>query len=104
MNLLSKLLQKRGINKEDDLTLEEKKVFDGYKKVLSNDAITVDDIKKFCESQIKTFENNIADGKTQPTPIQLGSLHVYLKVLKMIEAPLAEREALERHLNQIISE
>lgn len=99
-NLLSKLLEKRGIRSEKELTIEEKKDFDKYKITLSKE-VTVDNIKEFCKSQIKTIEGK-CDGVTPITNLQQASLHVYFNILKVIEAPEAERESLERHLLQII--
>lgn len=102
MSLLSKLLEKRGIEKEEDLSAEEKAVFDGYKRVLSGETVKVEDIKTFCESQIRVIES-LCDGKTPLTILQQACLHVYFNILKAIQAPEAEREALERHLTQLIS-
>jgi len=100
MNLLAKLLEKRGIRSEEDLTAEEKKDFDRYKLTLSKE-VTVENIKEFCKSQIKIIEGK-CDGIIPLTILQQASLHVYSNILKVIEAPEAERESLERHLLQII--
>lgn len=103
MSLLSKLLQKYGVEKEEDLSVEEKATFDNYKRVLSAETLTVETLKEFCKSQIRIIETKCADGITRPTDIQLAALHVYLNLLRAIEAPEAERESLERYLNQLIS-
>lgn len=102
-SLLSRVLEKRGIEKEEDLSLEEKAVFDRYKAILSGTNVSVETLKSFCKSQISIIEGTIADGKNKPTDLQLASLHVYLNLLKAIEAPEAERESLERYLTQIVS-
>lgn len=103
MSILSKWLTKLGVDKEEDLLPEEKVVFDKYKKILSGETTTVESIKEFCKYQVQVIENKISDGITRPTDIQLASLHVYLNLLKAIEAPEAERKSLEEHLNQIIN-
>ena len=102
MSILTKLLQKAGIEKEEQLTPEEKIVFDKYKKILSGETVTVQSIKDFCKYQVGLIEAKISDGVNRPTDIQVASLHVYLNLLKAIEAPETERESLERHLTQII--
>ena len=102
MSLLSQLLDKIGVSKPEQLEPEEKAIFDRYSKVLATEPVTIDSIKTFCLSQIKVIENQ-CDGVQPLTQIQQGSLHVYLNILKAIEAPLAERESLERHLQQIIN-
>lgn len=99
---LSKLLDKFGVQKESDLSIEEKVTFDQYKKILVGETVTVNSLKEFCKSQIRIIETKIADGINRPTDIQLSSLHVYLNLLKAIEAPEAERESLENYLNQLI--
>ncbi len=102
MSLLPKFLQSKGIEKEEDLSVEEKEVFDRYKKVLSGELLTVEKIKEFCQQQVRVIESS-CDGKTPLTNLQQACLHVYLNILRAIEAPEAEREALERHLTQLIN-
>jgi len=94
---LTSWLAKRGIEKEEDLTPEEKKVFDRYKLILSGENVTVEALKEFCQSQIRLIENSIT-GTSPLSMLHQGALHVYLNLLKAIEAPEAEREALERLL------
>jgi len=103
MSLLDKWLNKRGINKVDDLTPEEKVVYDKYRLVLSGETLSVETIKEFCQQQIKII-NSKCDGITPLTILQQASLHVYSQVLKAIEAPEAERASVEGYLTQIINE
>ena len=98
---LSKFLEKRGIDKVEDLTNEELEVFARYQAILSGETVSIESVKKFCKSQIELIESR-CDGINPLTLIQQGSLHVYMNILKAIEAPEKEREALERHLTQII--
>ena len=102
MSILDKLLHKRGIEKIDDLTPEEQKTFEAYKVILSGDAITVAQIKDFCKTQISLIETK-CDGIIPLTQVQQACLHVYINILKAIEAPEAEREQLEKHLSQLVN-
>lgn len=102
ISLLTKLLNKRGIQKEEELTKEEKEVFDRYKMILMGDTVTIDSLKEFCHQQVRAIEDK-CDGINPLTNMQQASLHVYLKLIKAIEAPEAERESLERYLTQLIS-
>lgn len=103
MNLLARLLEKRGIDKVEDLTVEEKTVFDRYKVVLTGEAVTVESLKAFCKSQITLIEARFAGPDSTHDVYLKASLHVYLNLLKAIEAPEAERESLERYLTQLIT-
>lgn len=101
LGLLSKLLRKRGIEDPKDLSIEERSSYESYKRILTGDQVTVDTIKEFCQNQLRIVENN-CDGKTPLTPIQQACIHVYVHLLKTIEAPEAERESLEKYLTQLI--
>lgn len=93
-------LAQKGVEKEEDLSQEEKVSLDRIKLILSGEKlITVDLIKAFCQSQILLIES-ACDGKTPLTSIQQAGLHIYLNIVKAIEAPEAERESLERLLTQ----
>lgn len=101
---LSKLLEKVGVEKEEDLSPEEKVVFQRYKVILSGETVSVESIKAFCQAQIKLIEDKIAAGPTlEASPYLAPCLHVYLNLLKAIEAPEQERESLEQHLTQLIN-
>lgn len=101
MSLLSQWLDKAGIKKVEDLSPDEKAVYDRYRRVLSGETLTIETIKTFCETQIKVIEAK-CDGITPLTTLQQACLHVYLNILKAIEAPEAERVAVEQHLTQLI--
>lgn len=100
--VLSKLLEKRGIARIEDLAPEEKAQFDKWKLVLTGATVTLDTLKEFCQSQIRIIESR-CDGITPLTTLQQASMHVYINLLKAIEAPEAERESLERYLTQIVN-
>lgn len=100
---LSKLLEKRGIENVEDLTPEEQATLERYKLILSGEAVTVDTLKAFCQNQIRIIEAS-CNGKEPLSMMQQACIHVYINLLKAIEAPEAERESLEKYLQQIITE
>lgn len=102
ISLLHKLLEKRGIEKVEDLSPEEFQIFERYRMVLTGSTVTLDQVKEFCHAQIAIIEAK-CDGITPLTSVQQACLHVYINILKAIEAPEAERTSLERHLNQLIT-
>lgn len=102
MSLLSKLLDKRGIQKVEDLSQEERVIYDRYKVILSGETVTVASLKEFCVSQIRLIEEKFGGPPSSSDTYLKACLHVYLNLLKAIEAPEAERESLEKYLNQLI--
>lgn len=100
-NILSKYLQKVGIVNIEEATKEEKQTFERYKAILEGSEVTVDKIKAFCQGQIKLIENK-CEGVERLTDMQQACLHVYLNILKAIEAPETERINLEKHLSSLI--
>lgn len=104
--LLTDLLKKRHIAKLDDLSDEEKKIFDGWQNTLSKKAVTVDDIADFClqnlaiiENQWKTFDN------TKEKNERLIVAHtVYKSMLSLVEGKKQERESLEKYLKGLLTE
>lgn len=102
MSLLSKLLDKRGIDTIEDLEPEEKQVFERWSVVLTGESVSIENLKDFCRAQIRRIEEK-ADGVTPLNNLQQACIHVYIQLLKAIEAPEQERVALEQHLTQIIN-
>jgi len=101
MSLLSKLLAKYNVKSEEELSPEEQATYKRYKIILAKGDVTVDAIKEFCDQQIDII-HSCFDGRTPLSPVQQASLHVYLNIKKAIDGPRAEREAVERYLQQII--
>lgn len=99
MSILPKWLAKRGIEKEEDLSPEEKVVFDRYKLILSGELVTIQTLKAFCQNQLSIILAS-CDGKNTLSPIQQAGIHIYTNLIKAIDAPMAERESLERMLEQ----
>ena len=101
--LLEKLLGKRNI-KQEELSNEEKPIFDKWNKVLSNEQITVSKIKEFCQTQKDLIESQWSnlDNSSQKND-RLVLMHtIYSKLARATEADKTERESLERYLNQLI--
>lgn len=102
MSILSKLLQKKKIEKVEDLSPEEQATFKHYQAILEKE-VTVSSIKEFCLTQIKLIESKIADNpKTDDDHYLKACLHVYLNIIRLIEAPDLERKSLEQHLEDLI--
>lgn len=101
--LVAKVLKKRGIKSLDELTTEERNVYDGWSAVLKGEKVTTDQILKFCGEQITLIEAKFASGDTsdKQDAYLKACLHVYLTLVKLIRAPEAEREALERYLSTL---
>ena len=104
-SLLSKLLIKRGIENEKDLSKEEKEWFSEKERILSlKDEVSSEDIKKFCETQVKVIEDqwkNLDNTVTKNERLILVHT-VYSTLLKAISASKVERELLEDYLTQLI--
>lgn len=104
MSILDKLLDKRGIKNIDDLSKEERAVFDNYKTTLTGKTVTIKDLESFAESQIQLIEGKFAGPPSPHDPYLKACLHIYLTLLKAIRAPKVERERLERYLIAMIQE
>lgn len=100
-NPLSRLLEKRNITLEE-LSPEEVATVKEWTVRLAKTEVTVSDITDFCKRQVEVILAN-CDGVTPLTPIQQAALHIYPNIIKSIEGPIAEREALERHLEELIN-
>ena len=105
MNLLAKLLEKRGVTAEQ-LDEQEKTTFESWRKILSEDELTVEKIKEFCRTQIDMIESKWKDlEKENSKKAELIPYHTcYQTIIAVIESPKAARESLENHLNQIINQ
>ena len=102
--LIAKLLQKKKINDIRELTPDEKETFDKWDRVLSEGEMTIEKILEFCKKQIKIIEGQyINPDNSEKKDIYLkASLSVYTNLTRAIKAPKAEKEALEKYLNQLI--
>ena len=104
LNILEKLLKHRGIEKEEDLDVEEKADFERWRKILSKQELTIEDIGNFCKTQISIIENRWKDLSLENTKkAELIPYHTVYKIIEQtLTAPQQEREQLEATLNQLI--
>ena len=103
--ILQKLLYKKGIESIDQLSPEEKSIFDNWEKVLSKDELTIDDVKEFCKTQCEIIEGKWKDYEMPNTKkAEMIPYHtVYKTLLQVIDSPRSAREQLEQHLNQLLN-
>lgn len=106
MSILTKLLEKKGIQSPEQLSEEEQKTFQQWQSVLGKDELTVQDIKDFCSRQVQVIEGHWADLRLeQERKAQMIPYHtVYKLLLGAIDSPKAAREALEKNLTQLLNE
>ena len=104
INILDKLLKKRGIDNQDELDSEEKAIFENWRKILSKEELTINDVKDFCKTQISIIESKWQDMTTEVNKKnELIPYHtVYKSIEKLLDAPRAEREQLEAQLNRLL--
>ena len=103
LDILNKLLQKRGVQYEQ-LDVEEKKQFDDWKLVLTKEELSTQDIKDFCQSQVDVIEGKWQDLSLEQTKkAELIPYHtVYNLLLKVIDSPKEARNGLEKNLRQLL--
>ena len=103
LDILNKLLQKRGV-KFDELDQEEKKQFDDWKLVLTKDELSTQDIKNFCQQQVDVINGKWQDLNTEQSKKAelIPYFTVYSLLLKVLDSPKEAREALEKNLRQLL--
>ena len=103
--LIHKVFKKRNIKDPVDLSPEEKSTFDQWQVILSRKELTIEEIKEYCESQVSAIENKWSDYEypEEKKAKLLPYYSVYKTLTKVIGAPQTAREALEKHLNQLIN-
>lgn len=102
---LQEILAKKNL-KEEDLTPEERHTYDNWNRVLSNEKITIETVREFCNTQKQLIEAQWSNlDNTSQKNDRLILLHtVYSKIAKVTEADKAEREALEVQLNNLLTQ
>lgn len=104
-SLLGNLMRKRGITNVEELSIEEKATFQNYERILSKREVSIADMRQFMIFQINSIEMRWRDNKiSQDEKAELIPYHtVYKTLLQAIDAPEAERVALEQVLLQQIN-
>ena len=106
MSILSRILQKRGIKSFNELENEEKKTFESWEKILSkNTEVTLQDIRKFCQTQCSIIEGKWKDYEMPQSKKaeMLPYFVVYRTLSSIIDSPDVEKEQLEKYLNQLLN-
>ena len=114
-HLIEKLFSKRGIKDFDELdntpmsdgSPTERQTFEQWNSILSRNAdATLEDVKKFCQSQIDVIEMRWRDlNIEQSKKSEWIPYHTtYKLILLATEAPRSERELLEKTLTQLITQ
>lgn len=104
MNILEKFLKKVGVTSPDQLSSEEQKTYEEWRKILSKDELTLGNIKDFCRTQVSIIEAKWKDYNLENSKkAELIPYHtVYRTLEQVVEAPRLEREQLEAQLNQLL--
>lgn len=105
---LDKLLEKRGIKDVTALSADEKETFKKWENILSSGTVTVKKIEEFCRYQIHAIETkwraDVIDNAILKNEKLVVMHTVYSAILNLIIAPQAEKEVLEKYLNQLLAE
>ena len=102
-SLIYKLFKKRGIEKLEDLTEEERITFKEWDKTLGKEELTLEDVKRFCNTQCEIIEGKWKDYTLlKEEKAELIPYHtIYKTLLTAIDSPKQAREALERQLTEL---
>lgn len=86
----------------DELTPEERSDYDKYRLILTGEPVTIESLKNFMRIQVSLIESKFGEKGNENDTYYKACIHVYLSLLKAIEAPEAERKAAEVYLTQLI--
>ncbi len=105
MNILDRLLKKRGINNFNELDNEEKNQFEDWKRILSKDELTIEDVKEFCKNQCEIIKTKWKDLEIPQAKKSewITAYTIYETLLQIIESPKKGREQLEQYLNELVN-
>lgn len=100
MDLLARLLQKRGIKEEGDLDHEERSTFEQWRKTLVEEPVTIETLKSFCDYQLSAITQQLKDLDRSPqkTDRLVLLFNVYSSLRGVIDSPKEAKEALVRYL------
>lgn len=105
-NLLSSLLNRRGIKDASELSGEEKQSFESWQKVLVEEEVTPQSMADFCTNEIAAIELQFKDlSRPEYKTERLVLLHsVYSALLSFIKGKKHEKEALVKYLTSLLKE
>lgn len=103
--LLQTLFKQRGINGLEDLKEDEKEQFDRWQRILSEGDVTLDSLVRFCETQLSRIDKEWEkpDNSKEKNERLITQRIVYKSIAEAIKAPQANRLALEKYLNSLIT-
>ena len=104
MDILSRLLGKRGIKDVSELSTEEQETFNQWKKTLSEDTVDIDTIKGFCDYQLSLIDQGFKDlDRTPQKTERLVLLHnVYSSLKGIIDNPQVAKKSLVEYLTGML--
>lgn len=103
--LIKAFFEKKGIEKISDLKPDERIEYDRWQAIIDGTEVTVEKIREFCKYQVKLIEEKFASGDNtdKQDAFFKASLHIYINILKLIEASEEDRKNLEKHLSSLIN-
>lgn len=105
MNILDNWLKKKNINHYDELSEEEKKIYDEYEKALNVPELKVEDIEIFVRQQLNLLSNEIisftnSEKKDLFIKAQMSVMRSILAfITKDLETKKMVEEKLKKELN-----
>ena len=111
-NLLSKWLEKHKVDNPEKLdnsrmldgSPNERQTFKIYNEILSKPELTLEDVKKFCQTQVEIIEGKWKnlDLENMKKAEMIPYHTVYRTLLTAIDSPRSARESLEKQLNELL--
>ena len=103
-NILNKLMQKRKIEKMEDMSEDEKATFNKWNEILSTKEITIDNLQAFLEELKNKAIKDVAeeDNTIKKDAKCKASITICEALLGLITTPKVERENLEKYLNTLL--
>ena len=104
LNLLQRLLAKKGIRDVSELENYERDDFDRWGKILSEGEVTVESIKEGIKGYIRIVEGQMKnlDNSKEKNERLINQLVTYKTLLELIDSKGIEKENLERYLQSLI--
>ncbi len=105
MSIITDIFKKKGITSVNELSTEEKAVFENWERILSKDEMSIEDIRQFCKTQCSVIEGKWADlNLEQAKKAEMIPYHtVYRLIASAIDSPKQVREALEKQLQGLLN-
>ena|SRR3990167_1786557 len=102
--LIARLFEKKGINDVRELSPDDQVEFHGWQKVFTQEDVSLEQVKKFCRSQLDAIEGHWSnlDNSNQKNERLIIQHTVYKTLLNLISAPSESKANLERYLQEMI--